>query len=71
MAGKLTAGEWTHGDKVTKEGYGYFGIVLRMERQARTRYAIVQWEGSPYTRREYPDQLTACPVRPPYVVSHT
>lgn len=71
MAAKLITGQWTYGDKVTKEGYGYFGVVLRMERQGRTVYVIVQWEGAPYTRREYPDQLTACPVRPTYVVSHS
>jgi hypothetical protein len=70
MTRKLITGPWTCGDRVTKSGFGYFGVVLRMERDKRTDWVIVQWEGARYTARERAGNLTACPVRPARVTSY-
>ena len=58
------------GDKVTKPGYGYYGEVYRMERKYRTDWAVVHWEGSAYTVREYPTSIQLCPERPQHVTRY-
>lgn len=45
------------GTRVVNAGYGYLGEIYRFERKHRTDWAVVMWDGAPYTEREYPSSL--------------
>jgi hypothetical protein len=64
MAAKLIKGEFEYGDKVHNEAYGYYGTVLRMERQHRTDWVVVLFEGTCYSRQVYPDSIKKVTERP-------
>jgi hypothetical protein len=53
--GGMTTTETDPGQRVT-DGRR-FGLLVRYETAHRARWAVVQWDGKPFTTREYPRSI--------------